>query len=351
MVRKRSFPYQTVPFQGILVHFLGTVAQRFFMKSVESAFILNPPNHKGQQFHPKNPKKSPTKSLPLCFKTSTSKKNFAKPIYWSQRTNNLSKKPAEWDSFLMFLKQNSKPEVFQEFQPKIKKHAEQFPSPSEQTQTAKNPTKDQQEKPQFLFPQQKKTHKHVTPPAMFGSQKPLKKPTCLARCLGSSQGLSLLKRWDWKTKTSGILVGHPSGLIGWWFCRLKKTSKKHHHFPKLLTEVFPEGCLFFKKGVCWKKKMRTMSWSRFYIWYGNRHSVKITKKLKDSNSKSWMYRMNLRILRTHRTLYKSFQVPTLLNGKLTFFQLLLPCFLGSITGKDPKTAIHCESTLLQTPET
>lgn len=49
-----------------------------------------------------------------------------------------------------------------------------FLPPSEQTQTAKNPTKDQQRQIQFLFPQQKNPT-NMLPPRQFSDPKNLEK--------------------------------------------------------------------------------------------------------------------------------------------------------------------------------
>ena len=153
----------------------------------------------------------------------------------------------------------------------------------------------------------KKTHKNVTPPAMLGSKNPWK-PTCLAGCLGSSQGLSLLKRWDWKTKTSGFFWGTPQG-IGWWFCRLKKTFKTSP-FPGVSPSFFgalPRLFAFFLLGVL-GKNMQTISPSELYIYmiWKQTFCKDHFKQLKDSNSKKLNVEWTFKFWETHWILYKSF---------------------------------------------
>ena len=60
--------------------------------------------------------------------------------------------------------------------------------------------------------------------------------------------------------------------------------------------------------------------------------------------------MNCRILREHIKYFISpFKSQHFFNGKLTFFQLLLPLCWDLLKDKTQKTEIHCESTVFQTP--
>ena len=136
---------------------------------------------------------------------------------------------------------------------KIKKDAEQFPSPSEQTQTAKNPTNDQQKKPQFLFPQPKKTHKHVTPPARFGSKNPWKNPPASPAALAAAKACRCWSAGIGRPKPPAFWLGTLQGwLVGLPVEKNIQNITISRGFPKLLRSSSPVVC-FFKKGVCWKK--------------------------------------------------------------------------------------------------
>ena len=220
------------------------------------------------------------------------------------------------------LKQNSKPDLFQEFQPKIKKDAEQFPSPQNKLKQPKIQPKTNKKKLNSSSPN-KKTHLkcYPPPPGNFRIRKNLKK-TRLARCLGSSQGLSLLKRWDWKTKTSGILGTAQGWLV---VLPVEKTSPFPGGFPRLLRRSSP---VVFYWGVL---EENHASHIPKWVIYGmeKRHSVKITLKSWRIQIQKTECRMNFPILREHIEYFiNHVKSQHFLNGKLTFFQLLLPFFWG-----------------------
>lgn len=233
------------------------------------------------------------------------------------------------------MKQNSKPKVFQEFQPKIKKHAEQFPSPSEQTQTAKNPTKDQQEKHRFLFPQQKNPQK-CYPPGNVGIQKLLK--THLPRRLPWQQPrLVVVEALGLEDQNLRLFFwGTPQG-IGWWFCRLKKTFKTSP-FPGVSPSFFgalPRLFVFFK-WASWKKNMRTISPSGLYMIWKQAFCKDHFKKIEGFKFKKTECRMNCRILRGHIEYFINHLKSQHFKRHTHIFPTLAATFFGSIKGKDPK---------------
>ena len=87
--------------------------------------------------------------------------------------------------------------------------------------------KTNKKNPQFFFLPNKK--------------KFMKKPlldSCLAGCLGSSQGLSLLKSWDWETKTCRATMAPRRFVFCWAGWKNITISKVSWAFPEVLLVCF-----------------------------------------------------------------------------------------------------------------